>query len=650
MYPYDELQDGEIRLLRLQPDMNKSCQWSPDDRASSHLMGLLESFSLKVCPSYIALSYCWGTDQPSNPMILNGQSHLLRNNLHSLLRRLEEHQQENIPLGRTLPGSPDRLEIVKTSSEYLPIAPNPTGTQTSNSLYLGKTPSLIWTDALCINQQSMLEKTAQLAMLRDIYAKADRIIIWLGELDESSKRAINTWRQLVSWARSSSHDRPGLTLSPEQCQALKDFGERDYWRRVWIWQEASTPRATREIWCGTERISFEDAVLGNNITREWLLTLNRTPQINPWNAELEDLNTLGHLRQLQQRLEGAGSSGLGIVKGWDSLASMLYTTMDLRATDPRDKIYALLPVYADIRHIPLNRLIYEFSFKARVFGKDEPGELVRLEYDLPLEDIYQRAALFMLTIEHDLRALLLCTLVGPRVATNSWIPNFKNMFRRFNLFDYHHLFNACLNTKPAAKALANQKIITVKGIYLDAVASVHPPLATFDDNIPPASIDFKTARLKQWGKSLAKFIYPDGIDCSYLGTIPLSEAADLLLALHCAPGVILERSNNVTHWPIRDMSAGISISPINTQKLDFTDLLLRVGYASVFWTKNGYLGLGDPSVRQNDQIIICNGLSIPISLRHTGIFNIIVGPCYVQGVMDGEFLQGKYRTSNFEIF
>jgi hypothetical protein len=40
---------------------------------------------------------------------------------------------------------------------------------------------LIWIDALCINQQDVRERNMQVGNMREIYSKADHVLIWLGE-------------------------------------------------------------------------------------------------------------------------------------------------------------------------------------------------------------------------------------------------------------------------------------------------------------------------------------------------------------------------------------------------------------------------------------------------------------------------------------
>ncbi|KAI1867650.1 hypothetical protein JX265_007452 [Neoarthrinium moseri] len=686
MYRYKQLRDGEIRLLQCQRHTGGRSGGDSNDPAGSHLQGFIQSFASAACPRYAALSYCWGTDQPSECLVLNGEGALLRNNLYRLLCRLSEDLPENTARRHNSGHFDDQIQVLTNDAYNLTIKESPRSLQEVKDA-----PGFIWTDALCIDQQNIAEKNVQLGMLGEIYAKAERIIIWLGESDESSRAAFNAWRSLARWARSNPQDRPDLELSPDECRALEDLREREYWRRVWIWQEASTPMVPRDIWCGDERIAFEDAVLANDVARQWLLALNRIPEANPWNTELEGLNTLSHIRQTKRNMGPSDSLESTIIRGWDSLLSMLYTTLDLQATNPRDKIYALLSVYADIRNLPLNQIIYRIDSHARgsessshrgnwpleealigqkgTFLRVDPelshwdheappqnsksysSALLRIDYDLPLEETSRESAIFMLIGEQDLRTLLLCSMTGPRASIHTWIPNFRNISQRFNLFDYCHLFNASPNAASEVTLAQYRNKVTLRGILLDEVASVHPPLTATGDSLVSDPVEFGQQRFAEWIQSIARFIFPKAKERRYLGIGSLSQAVDRLLALHCAPGMVLTRSDSVTHWGLLEIAAGGQVPRIDAMMTEFTDLLLRVSKASLFWTRGGFLGLGDPSIRgyQRDYIVVFDGLSIPVVIRDAGAFNMVVGPAFVQGIMDGELSGKGYQSRNFTI-
>jgi hypothetical protein len=40
---------------------------------------------------------------------------------------------------------------------------------------------ILWIDAICINQDKTLERNHQVTLMRDIYSKASRVVVWLGK-------------------------------------------------------------------------------------------------------------------------------------------------------------------------------------------------------------------------------------------------------------------------------------------------------------------------------------------------------------------------------------------------------------------------------------------------------------------------------------
>jgi hypothetical protein len=47
-------------------------------------------------------------------------------------------------------------------------------------LRLPTQPRLVWTDAICINQEDIEERGSQVKLMGDIYRFADSVVIWLG--------------------------------------------------------------------------------------------------------------------------------------------------------------------------------------------------------------------------------------------------------------------------------------------------------------------------------------------------------------------------------------------------------------------------------------------------------------------------------------
>ncbi|PMD56072.1 uncharacterized protein K444DRAFT_484794, partial [Hyaloscypha bicolor E] len=106
----------------------------------------IETYKLRDCPPFTALSYTWGAEDNEKEISLNGLSKTVRLNLARFLRHARD-DMNSYPSG--------------SASSHAPIG-------------------YLWIDALCINQENVRERNAQVAIMRDIYKEAKRIVRWLG--------------------------------------------------------------------------------------------------------------------------------------------------------------------------------------------------------------------------------------------------------------------------------------------------------------------------------------------------------------------------------------------------------------------------------------------------------------------------------------
>jgi hypothetical protein len=81
--------------------------------------------------------------------------------------------------------------------------------------------------------------------------------------------------------------------------------------------------------------------------------------------------------------------------------------------------------------------------------------------------------------------------------------------------------------------------------------------------------------------------------------------------------------------------------------------LVSIMSRSLFQTTNGYLGTGPKGMRCGDQICFLFGSEFPIILRQIGSCYVHIGPCFLQGFMDGEavkdYERGMQQIQKFEI-
>lgn len=170
-YGYSKLAEGSIRLLRLLPDQDKQSQI----QCQLFEFALLNSHS--TCP-YEALSYVWGFDNKPCSVTVNSGDLRIGSNLHAALSSLRHSTLERI----------------------------------------------IWIDALCINQDDMTEKGQQVQSMAKIYAKANCVIVWLGEAADESDRAL---LEICGAAVESPTNQ-------EDPQKIFSLLSRPWFQRIWV--------------------------------------------------------------------------------------------------------------------------------------------------------------------------------------------------------------------------------------------------------------------------------------------------------------------------------------------------------------------------------------------------------------------------------
>lgn len=193
-FAFDPLPAGPghiIRVLRLEPGSGKQ-----------PLRGSLQLIDLDdpSCLAYDALSYVWGTDDPTKQIFLDGRALMIRPNLFDFLSSVGRKQ-----LGRP-----------------------------------------IWTDAICIDQNNLAEKSAQVAMMGSIYEKSTCTRIWLGEPDLATRFFLECWVGTDSKKSKSPNSRDlrtrcilhGVRHAPRIMRPIlrpgfQSIANNDYWTRLW---------------------------------------------------------------------------------------------------------------------------------------------------------------------------------------------------------------------------------------------------------------------------------------------------------------------------------------------------------------------------------------------------------------------------------
>lgn len=127
--------------------------------------------------NYETISYCWGDSQNVVGVRLNGQAITVPASAAAAVRRIRLPNRERV----------------------------------------------IWLDALCINQADLDEQAKQVAMMADIYTSSAGNLVYLGEPDASSERAIGNIQALIAEISEKTKNFTSVSNTPYD-PARNSFG------------------------------------------------------------------------------------------------------------------------------------------------------------------------------------------------------------------------------------------------------------------------------------------------------------------------------------------------------------------------------------------------------------------------------------------
>ncbi|KAK5654000.1 hypothetical protein OQA88_7677 [Cercophora sp. LCS_1] len=306
MSPYEDksLPDGSIRLLKLLAARGN------DDRIRCRLLEFPLQKSTKATEAYEALSYVWGSPENRRSILVGGHDLLVTENLYVVLLHLRNHFVER----------------------------------------------LLWIDAICINQKDFSERSRQVQMMAQVYAKATRVVVWLGDATADSSLALERIRIAAEQHSAppritgtgtaldefrDAAERTGRSATGgSDLKAIVDLLGRPWFERIWVLQEVGAARHIL-IMCGSTEVDGYTFCLGLN-------ALNLSYEAYPGSYSL--------IRSVTYLMRGAifrprhitttrpgGRFSLDI----RPLGDLLDMYHSRQATDRRDKVYAMLGMSSD---------------------------------------------------------------------------------------------------------------------------------------------------------------------------------------------------------------------------------------------------------------------------------------------------------------
>ncbi|KAI0422749.1 HET-domain-containing protein [Xylaria grammica] len=665
---------SEIRLLQLLPSSGSQYSRIPCCRLLR--TGLLEA------PPYKALSYAWGNAEKCRIIKVDNIGIRIPENLFNAL-----------------------------------IALRPP-----------KSPILMWVDYLCINQQNDIEKAWQVALMGDIYKKADQVVAWLGPGDYDSQRAMEYLHELgkeaylcgfyhdqhsghTFWQKLAefySTHQVTLPFSPiptplkevlhaefyehgplstlmslsafhkingwsdgGRCfpiREMKNLLRRPWFGRVWVLQEIALSKEAVFV-CGTTEIDRRILAAAMNAFEcfRWVVIAKSLGDIRgglkPYHYKLIltsffRATTMVNAPRVKMmyfpliallRLTCVGSPNLE-----------KHGPHHLDSSDPRDKIFALLGLASDRK---------ELSQKG-----------VNPDYTKSCREVYILATSVLLQQGH----WSLLSFVQPHKSSGygdlpSWVPDwYQPLTEPLQIVKDDHMtlepeFGASgqSNRMPTVRVdntIPGLHSISLKGLVCDTVHSVgffprrqsswDVPLGeTFswpeEWLVETLHLTYRTkGNFRSFEERLRAVARASvgGMTSNPEGHLARASENILFEAVYLLRSSVRRIADRKIRIQARKFLAKTRIKNLTaTNRMEMhlpNDMIGRSIKRLPFVTVTGRLGLGYDNIKAGDVVSIISGAQVPYILRlqPTRKYYNLISEAYVDGIMDGEALQGAAFT------
>ncbi|KAL5326330.1 hypothetical protein ACEPPN_007468 [Leptodophora sp. 'Broadleaf-Isolate-01'] len=518
--------------------------------------------------------------------------------------------------------------------------------------------TVMWIDALCINQSDIPEKNLQVQMMGEIYKNAWYTFVWLGpESDNCSSaqnaisRAIHSWDDRPEYLQRRSitaedgpeyrvfcHKDLELDTDLEYLRAFNCLLDRTWFRRVWIVQEVVLSQNVLLIWGDRDR--------GRLARWEWLdetvklytqhmyscmmfqdLQVNKEALVQALFTTTQLATSFNRINDLKRLVE----NGTSISLPW-----VLHTIRTFQASNSKDKVYAGLGISSNC-------------------------DMVRVNYNLTESDVFLDATRAYLETTNDLRILGLCV---PSTLANlpSWSVDWMGCTGGHPLGSLRAVGSKTLycagGDVPASFKFEHGTSLFIRGVLLGVLSFVSMTEAREAFFGQPACaetslsllMDFKAIQ-RAWLGNWINYQEQTGASQSHLEKYQWTQE-DLWEAFArtlCADIM----GNEMTQ---RRLGENYSWSEENL-KLLFQAVIPDVLSDRVFAaTSSLHFCLVREDAQPGDVVFVAMGAETPYLLRprDSGKYQF-VGQCYVHGFMDGQAIEwmrmddGRFTECEFEI-
>ncbi|KAH7305457.1 heterokaryon incompatibility protein-domain-containing protein [Stachybotrys elegans] len=481
-------------------------------------------------------------------------------------------------------------------------------------LRLEDKPRVMWIDAICINQSDHRERSKQVARMGQIYALADRVVVWLGPASKDSDAALGFIERMAR-----------MLASPDKSEtSIKAASEASHWADAsdahvleyteWEWR--SVLSLLRRSWF--ERLWVRQEI---QQSRHAILLCGKTSL--PWMYFREVAN---YLYRKPFRIQGScisspeytGATKLAYylcraAKRGVTYRYLRFETYSIKHSDPRDSIYGVLSL----------------------MRREDRSLNITPDYSLSTVDVFRGVVLRVVEKHHSLRTLACADSATSSVpGLPSWVPDWSSPTKTTPL---KPLYSASAFISAQATYCGNN-MLRVAGI----------PVATVDSS---QHFDLSGDGLDDQFRAIRQLRPDKSLESPYPGGISLLDA--YCEALNCTfhfDEDMVERGNwtrfRVAAEALRHIWSADGSQchiPSNSVHSFLNQACSSLAGRCVVTTSEGYIGAAAAGAQAGDVVCVLLGFENPVLLRK--VLDApprwrVVGSCYVPGFMHGEAIHG----------
>jgi hypothetical protein len=535
-------------------------------------------------PYYEALSYVWGDPTVTESIFVDGQEVQVTTNLKAALRRLRW-------VTRARP---------------------------------------LWIDALSINQNDSIEKGYQIGFMTEIYFRASAVICWLGEEADDSDVVLFLLDELSRTQDTPAYDAVDIlkkVTCPRFAESFEKLLERPWWSRAWILQEISLGKNVL-MFCGGRSIFWKR-------TKHALEVLDTHDMLDSSNISRGALQHIIFTAKFQTMQ--ISHPNFGTIRSVVPLFRLLAENRSRGATDARDKVYAFTGLACDT-----------------------PNCLKDPDYKERPNELYMRTTRAIIETTGVLDVLSYASSTEKNLDLPSWAPDWSIIPRLsplkartaqpFNARDYDkNLYRASGDTKSTPKPLSNALVLSLSGFIVDEITLVGSAMTEQDSNLVAVSA---ANCVRQWGAMAGAMKSPDQ---PYVGGGTIVDAIQhtIVAGMSAFPSHSPKPTKPTPYdeasfwqWLEPKFLAGVysktSGQELNRHNLEesirpwIKHVVRTIMGRRMVLSRRGYVALVPAAAEICDRICVLYGGGAPFVLREKDKGSILIGECYVYGLMDGE--------------